>query len=137
MLKNETVIRVRYKETDQMGVVYHANYLVWFEVGRTELMRKMGMPYHEFENNGLYLPVIKASCEYKIPARYDDEVTVITCIESLKDVRLTFQYEVRREKELLVRGHTEHAFVSRGGRPVILRKHSPFLWGRLCRALDE
>jgi acyl-CoA thioester hydrolase len=137
MLKDETLIRVRYKDTDQMGMVYHANYLVWFEVGRTELMRKMGMPYLEFEKNGLFLPVIKASCEFKIPARYDDQVTVITRIESLREVRMTFQYEVRREKELLVRGSTEHAFVNSSGRPVILRKHSPFLWSRLCRAVEK
>jgi acyl-CoA thioester hydrolase len=137
MLKDETLLRVRYKDTDQMGMVYHANYLVWFEVGRTELMRKMGMPYLEFEKNGLFLPVIKASCEFKIPARYDDQVTVITRIESLREVRMTFQYEVRREKELLVRGSTEHAFVNSSGRPVILRKHSPFLWSRLCRAVEK
>lgn len=137
MLKEETGIRVRYKDTDQMGVVYYANYLVWFEVGRTELMRRLGMPYLEFEKNNLYLPVIKASCDYKIPARYDDEITVVTWIDSLQEVRLIFSYEIRREGELLARGSTEHAFVNATGRPVVLRKHSPFLWGRLCKALDD
>ena len=137
MVKDETTIRVRYKDTDQMGMVYHANYLVWFEIGRTELMRRLGMPYLECERNNLYLPVIKVSCEYKVPARYDDLVTVHTWIESLQAVRLFFGYEVRREDELLVRGGTEHAFVNGRGKPVVLRKYSPFLWGRLCRAVEE
>ncbi|MEW5783847.1 MAG: thioesterase family protein [Bacillota bacterium] len=136
MVRDETVIRVRYKDTDQMGVVYHANYLVWFEVGRTELMRRLGMPYLEFEKNNLYLPVIKVSCDFKVPARYDDQVKVITWIENLQDVRLFFHYEIRRDKELLARGMTEHAFVNNQGHPVVLRKYSPFLWGRLYKAVE-
>jgi len=134
MLKDETVIRVRYKDTDQMGVVYHANYLVWFEVGRTELMRKIGLPYLEYEKNGLYLPVIKVTCEYKAPAKYDDEVTVISRMESLNKTRLVFAYEICRGTEILARGRTEHAFVTFEGRPVVLPKHSLDLWDRLCPA---
>lgn len=135
--KNETKIRVRYKDTDQMGFAYYANYLVWFEIGRTELMRSLGMPYRDFEKNDLFLPVIKAFCEYKSPARYDDEITVVTRVEQLGEVRLVFSYEVRREDELLAWGNTEHAFINSRGRPLVLRKHSPFLWGRLCKALDD
>jgi acyl-CoA thioester hydrolase len=134
MLKNETVIRVRYKETDQMGVVYHANYLVWFEVGRTELMRNIGLPYLEYEKNGLYLPVTKVTCEYKAPAKYDDEVTVISRMESLSKTRLVFAYEFFRGTKILARGRTEHAFVTFEGRPVALPKHSLDLWERLCLA---
>jgi acyl-CoA thioester hydrolase len=137
MMRDESRIRVRYKDTDQMGIVYYANYLVWFEIGRTELMRRLGMPYREFEKNNLYLPVIRVSCDYKVPARYDDEIALLTWIESLQEVRVVFGYEVRREEELLARGSTEHAFVNSTGRPVVLRKHSPFLWGRLCKAMDE
>lgn len=137
MLKDETLIRVRYKDTDQMGVVYHANYLVWFEIGRTELMRRLGMPYRDCEQNNLFLPVIKVSCEFKVPAHYDDEVIVVTKIESLQEVRLIFDYEIRRDGVLLARGRTEHAFMNSKGRPVVLRKYSPFLWSRLCRAVDE
>lgn len=137
MITDETTVRVRYKDTDQMGVVYHANYLVWFEAGRTELMRKMGLPYLDYEKNGLYLPVIKVSCEYKEPARYDDEVTVVTRIESLSAARLTFAYEVRRKTAVLARGRTEHAFITFEGRPVALSKHSPALWARLCRITDS
>jgi len=135
--KGETGVRVRYKETDQMGLVYYANYLVWFEVGRTELMRSLELPYREFEKSNLYLPVLKAYCEYKQPARYDDELTIVTHLESLQNVRLIFNYEIFREKELLVSGYTEHAFVNDSGRPVVLKKFSPFLWNRLYQALEK
>lgn len=137
MVQGETVIRVRYQETDQMGVAYHANFLVWFELGRTELMRRLGLPYLEFEENDLFLPVIKATCEYKAPARYDDELRVITRLEKLHAVRLTFTYEVRRQGTLLARGCTEHAVVNKKGRPVVLKKWSPSLWERLCNAVES
>lgn len=137
MRRNETLFRVRYKETDQMSVVYHANYLVWFEMGRTELMREIGLPYIEFEKSGLVLPVLKAYCEYKHAAHYDDELSVITRLSSLQKVRLTFDYEIRRENKLLARGYTEHAFINQAGKPVALKKFSPFLWNRLCQALDK
>ncbi len=130
-------IRVRYKDTDQMGVAYYANYLVWFEVGRTELLRRMGLPYSEFEKNDLYLPVLKAYCEYRQPARYDDQIELFTRIENLQDVRLTFSYKIRRGSKLLAEGYTEHAFINQAGKPVVLRKKSPFLWNRLLKAYDE
>jgi acyl-CoA thioester hydrolase len=137
-LKNdETTVRVRYKDTDQMGVAYHSNYLVWFEIGRTELMRNIGIPYLEFEKNSLYLPVLKAYCEYKHAARYDEELTVSTRLESLQHVRLKFAYELYREGKLLARGYTEHAFTSHTGQPVALKKFCPSLWARLCSALEN
>ena len=136
MVKNETTVRVRYKDTDQMGVAYYANYLVWFEVGRTEMMRSLELPYREFEKSSLFLPVLKAYCEYKHSARYDDELTIITFLGSLENVRITFNYEIRRNGEYLAGGYTEHAFVNEKGRPVALKKKNPFLWNRLCSALD-
>lgn len=137
MLKAETKVRVRYQETDQMGVAYHANYLVWFEVGRTELMRKIGMPYAEFEKSGLFMPVLKAFCEYKHAIRYDDLLSIVTRFDQLGNVRHTFHYEIRREEKLHASGYTEHAFVNEKGRPVILKKHSPFLWNFLLKALEK
>lgn len=137
MLINKTNIRVRYKDTDAMGIAYYANYLVWFEVGRTEWMRSLGPSYCDLEKSGLFLPVIKASCEYKVPARYDNELTVITWIESLRGVRITFNYEVHRGEQFIARGSTEHAFVNEEGRPVVLRKKNPFLWRKLCQALES
>ncbi|MBW6463950.1 MAG: acyl-CoA thioesterase [Firmicutes bacterium] len=133
----ETSIRVRYVETDQMGVAYHANYLVWFEVGRTEMMREIGLPYIEFEKSGLMLPVLKAYCEYKHAAHYDDQLIINTRLSDLQKVRLTFDYEIRRESKLLARGYTEHAFINQEGKPVALKKFSPFLWNRLCQALEK
>lgn len=135
MNKGETRIRVRYKDTDQMGVAYYANYFVWFEVGRTEFFRGLGMPYREFEKNGIYLPVIRAYCDYKLPAVYDDEITVITRVSSFQEVRLSFNYGIYRGEDLLAEGGTEHVFVNHKGRPVVLRKKSPFLWRRLQEAV--
>lgn len=137
MKKNQATVRVRYEETDQMGVAYHAKYLVWFEIGRTELMRSIGLPYIEFEKSKLFLPVLKAYCEYKHAARYDDELTIKTRLESLQNVRLTFNYDILREGKLIARGYTEHAFMNESGRPVALKKFSPFLWNRLCQALGN
>ncbi|HHW75308.1 MAG TPA: acyl-CoA thioesterase [Firmicutes bacterium] len=137
MLKNITRVRVRYKDTDAMGIAYYANYLIWFEVGRTEWMRALGPSYSELEQSGLFLPVIKVSCQYKAPARYDDELTVITWIESLRGVRVAFNYEIHRDEQLIARGNTEHAFVNEKGRPIVLRKKNPFLWKKLLQALED
>ena len=139
MKHGETLVRVRYAETDQMGFVYYANYLVWMEVGRTEYFRELGMPYREVEKNEILLPVTKAFCQYKSPARYDDAVRVVTSIASLQDVRIHFKYELFRNdtNELLAIGETEHAFVNRQGRPVVLKKYNPFLWKRLQEAAGE
>ncbi len=130
MKQSETLVRVRYKDTDQMGVVYYANYFIWFEVGRTEFMRALGMSYKDMEHNELYLPVIEAYCKYKHPARYDDQLKVITRLQFLQEVRLGFQYEIilAETGELLAQGETSHAFVNKNGKPVVLRKQSPFFW---------
>lgn len=126
---------MRYAETDQMGIVYHANYLVWFEVGRAEFMRARGLPYPELSAQGLELPVIEASCRYRAPARYDDQLTVATALDLLRSTRLRFRYEVYRGQKLLATGTTEHAFVNRQGRPVNLAKKKPELWRQLERLL--
>ena len=112
-------VRVRYAETDQMGVVYHANFFVWFEVGRTDLLRSAGWTYREMEAEGLSLPVIEAHCDYKQPARYDDELEVRTTGELMSPVRVAFSYEVVRpaDGELLAIGRTVHATLDRSGRP--------------------
>jgi acyl-CoA thioester hydrolase len=88
MKSGETSVRVRYEETDQMGVVYYANYFVWFEVGRTEYFRTLGMPYYEFERNDIYLPVTRAFAHYKAPARYDEVIRVVTDITNIQEVRM-------------------------------------------------
>ena len=112
-------VRVRYAETDQMGVVYYANYFVWFEVGRTELLRSAGWSYRDMEADGFSLPVIEAHCDYLQPARYDDEIEVRTTGEMLSPVRVKFSYEVVRAADAvtLATGTTVHATLDRQGRP--------------------
>lgn len=89
-------LRVRYQETDRMGVVYHANYINWFEIGRTELIRERGMPYSRIEESGLYLPVVELASKFVLPARYDDELVIYTRIASYTPMTIAFQSEVRR-----------------------------------------
>jgi acyl-CoA thioester hydrolase len=112
-------IRVRYAETDKMGVVYYAHYFVWFEVGRTDLLRRAGWSYREMETDGFALPVVAAACEYRQPARYDDEIDVRTLGMRLSPVRLRFDYELVRAADdvVLAAGHTVHASLNREGRP--------------------
>ena len=112
-------IRVRYAETDKMGVVYHANYFMWFEIGRCELLRGVGRSYREMEASGIGLPVIEAHCEYKSPARYDDELEVRTIGRLLTRARVEFHYEIRRPSDGTINavGRTVHAAVDTGGRP--------------------
>ena len=112
-------IRVRYAETDKMGVVYYANYLVWFEVGRTDLLRASGWSYREMELEGFSLPVIEAQCSYRESARYDDELDIPTTGVLLSPVRVRFNYEVVRaaDKAVLAQGYTVHASLDPDGRP--------------------
>ena len=113
-------VRVRYAETDKMGVVYYANYLIWFEVGRTDWLRETGWTYREMEADGIQLPVIEAHCEYRQGARYDDDIEIRTGARKLSPVRLQFDYQAIRRADgvLLATGHTVHATIDRDGRPV-------------------
>jgi acyl-CoA thioester hydrolase len=118
-LESASRVRVRYAETDAMGIVYYANYLVWFEVGRTDLLRGAGWSYREMEADGYKLPVLEAGCVYRQPARYDDEIEVRTTGTLVSPVRLKFTYDVVRKADeaQLATGHTIHAAIDRGGRP--------------------
>jgi acyl-CoA thioester hydrolase len=114
-----SVIRVRYAETDKMGVVYYANYFVWFEVARADLLRSLGWTYREMEHAGVSLPVIEAHCEYRKPAKYDDEVEVRTKGRMLSPVRMEFTYEIvrRGDQAVAASGHTIHAALDSAGKP--------------------
>ncbi len=108
---NETRLRVRYAETDQMGVVYHSNHLIWFEVGRVELMRQMGFSYRDMEReDGRYIAVVEATCRYRSPVYYDEEVLVRTQIKKVRDSVIIFKYELTRVENgtLLAEGETTH-----------------------------
>ncbi len=114
-----TALRVRYADTDRMGVAYYANYLVWFEVARTEWLRQLGLAYRDLEAAGFRLPVIEAWCEYRQPVRYDDEIDVRARGTLLSAVRVEFRYEVVRHADgaLAASGRTVHASTDASGRP--------------------
>lgn len=127
-------LRVRYAETDAMGVVYYANYLVYFELGRTEWVRAHGVPYREFEDEGVLLPVVDVSCRYHASARYDDLLRIETTATMITPARITFHYRVTRPATagtLLADGYTAHVFLTRDGRLTRLNRH-PRLWTGLA-----
>lgn len=119
MPASTTTLRVRYAETDRMGVVYYANYFVWFEVARTDLLRSLGWSYREMEASGVLLPVIDARCEYRRPARYDDEIEVRTTGRLASAVRMEFEYDVvvGGQAGAAATGRTVHAAVDLDGKP--------------------
>ena len=130
MTTHETRFRVRYAETDQMGVVYYANYLVWMELGRAELCRAIGIRYKDMEEtDGILLAVVDAHCRYLHPARYDQEIAVETSIGSANRRMVEFRYNIREAGELqpLASGETKHIFLGRDMKPVKLpQKYYPY-----------
>ena len=125
--RNDFVLRPRYEETDQMGVVYHGNYYRYFEVGRTEYFRSLGYSYRKLEDEGITLPVVECSCKYIKPAKYDEELIIRTEIGYCKGVRLEFDYTVilKHTGEILSRGKSLHAFVNHNMKPVRIRDLNP------------
>lgn len=116
-----TTTRVRYPETDRMGVAHHTHHFVWFELGRTELMRDLGCAYGELEDrDGVFFPVVEAGAGYRAPARYDDLLEIRTRVGAARGARVRFEYEVRRAGtgELVSDGFTVHAAIGRDGRPM-------------------
>jgi len=116
--KFDAEIRVRYQETDNMGVVYYGNYFTWFEVARTEYLRAAGLTYRDLEEKGFYLMVAATSCRYKSPARYDDLVTVRTWVSDCKNSSLTFEYSLFAGGKEIATGDSVHVFTSQSGKPV-------------------
>lgn len=115
---NAVSIRVRYAETDQMGIAHHAEYFAWFEVGRTELLREHGLPYRDLEKRGVRFPVIGAEARFLRPAYYDDVLEVRTAVASLTGARIAFAYEIYRDGTgPIATARTEHAAVDAQGRP--------------------
>jgi len=119
MPASTSTLRVRYAETDKMGVVYYANYFVWFEVARADLLRTLGWSYRDMELAGVTLPVIEAHCDYRRPARNDDELEVRTEGRMLSPVRMEFTYEVLRREDgaIAASGRTVHAALDLAGKP--------------------
>ena len=117
MIESRASVTVRYAETDMMGIVYHANYLPWFEVARTQLLREQGFPYRQLEADGFRIPVLEASVKYHRPALYDDNLTIVAIIREKPLLRIRIEYEVLRDNERLATGQTSHAFCDLRGQP--------------------
>ena len=115
VLKNETEQRVYYADTDHGGVVYYSNYLKWFEIGRTEILRQLGLDYADFEKNGMIAPVVEVKCNYKGPALYDDIIIIKTAIDNIGNSSIRFNYEIinKRSGKLLAEGYTVNVFVDK------------------------
>jgi acyl-CoA thioester hydrolase len=118
MLTSCTEVQVRYSETDMMGIAYHGNYLPWFEVGRTTLLKEHGFPYLELEKKGFRLPVLSVNVKYKKPAIYDDILTIETTMAEKPTLRISLNYRVLRDEELLATASTQHAFINTDGQPI-------------------
>ncbi len=132
--------RVRYCETDKMGIVYHGNYYPWFEIGRTEYLRDLGLTYKAMEEQGILLPLIENHCKYRIPAVYDDEIFVRTTVKELTVARVVFSYQLYKLEEdgvLLAEGETAHAFTNTSNRPVNIRKLAPELFDKLKSCMEK
>ena len=130
MVEHKTLIRVIYADTDAMGVVYHTNYIKWFEAGRSELFRSIGYTYAKLEEGGIMLPVAECFCKYKLPAVYDDMLEITARIAEMKGATLTFDYEIRRQEtgELLVTGSTKHAITDTNFKPIRMRERNRDLY---------
>ncbi len=116
MLKNNTTIRVRYAETDQMGFVYYGNYAQYLEIGRVEALKSVGLSYRSLEESGFMLPVKELKIAYKKAAHYDDELIITTEVREMPNNRIVFNYEIKREEELLIVAETTLFFMSKEGR---------------------
>lgn len=134
MLSHRTPYRVIYGDTDMMGIVYYANYLRWFEMGRSELFRSLGLTYKEIEERGYFLPLSEVTCKYVASARYDDEVIIETTLDPSVKAGVKFTYVVYRGDggQVVARGSTRHAFVDGDGKVV----RPPVFFRQLVEALD-
>ncbi len=133
----ETKFIARYAETDQMGIVHHSNYAVWFEAGRTDFLKKAGISNSSIEAKGALLPLYEMNCQFKSPAKYEDEILVVTKLSSLSRVRLQFSYEVVNadNSKLLATGETMHAWTTRELKPVNAEKIIPDIYSNLSGIL--
>lgn|SRR5699024_728723 len=124
---NHTEIDVRYAETDQMGIVHHSNYLIWFEIGRTNFIKQIGFNYADMEARGILSPIIDVQLSYKNPAKYGETVIIETWLKTYDGIRTTYEYRITNQKEdLLVTGSTIHVVVKKDNfKPILLRKAYP------------
>lgn len=136
MFTSQTPLIVRYAETDQMGVVHHSNYAVWFEAGRTDFISKMGLPYSKIEKEGAMLPLLELKCKFKSFAKYEDEIIVKTSIKDYTGSRLVFRYEVCKadSDKLITEGETMHCWTNSSLKPVNIKKFRPEIFELIEKA---
>ena len=134
-----TEVKVYYADTDAMGVVYHTNYIRWFEIGRTQGLRELGFPYSEIEKIPVWMPLASAHCEYKRPARYEDVLEIISCVAEVGHASLMMSYEIINKKtgELLVTGYTRHGITDEKLKPLAFKKACPEVYAALKGASEE
>lgn len=132
---SESKIVVRYAETDKMGIVHHSVYPIWYEVGRTDFIKKLGFTYSQMEKMGILTPLVGLSCKYIEPADYEDELIVKTKIGKMTPARIVFEYEVckKNEEKPINTGSTIHALVGRDLKPMNIKKHFPEVYEKLKR----
>jgi len=138
-MHSETVFTARYAETDQMGIIHHSNYAVWFEAGRTDFLKKTGLSNSMIEEKGVILPLYEMHCKFISPAKYEDEILVITKISTITCVRLIFSYQVLNADSniLLATGETMHAWTDKNLKPVNVGKIIPEIYSKLCEFKGE
>lgn len=137
-MKCESDIVARYAETDQMGIIHHSVYPIWFEVGRTDFIKLMGITYTQLEKNGIMMPLASLECKYIIPIRYEDKVTIETTVRSIRAAKIDFHYRVIRDGIVCAEGATVHGFVnSKTFTPVNIKKFDPELYELLRSAITE
>lgn len=137
MRKFETEKRVIYYETDAMGIVHHSNYIRYFEIGRTEMLRDIGLPHAQLEEMGIWIPVLDVACEYKMPAVYDDQLIIRCWVDKLKGASIYIHYEIVRKEtgEILVTGRSSHGFTDPNMVPLRLKKEFPEVYERMAGAV--
>lgn len=133
MYTNKADIRVRYAETDQMGIVHHSNYFVWFEVGRTECIEVLGLSYQQLEDMGMMLPLVTCSCKFIEPAKYPEHLEIHTWVESIKAAKMVFGYHVIRksDQKVLARGETVHGIVDNHFNILNVKKAFPKIYQKI------
>lgn len=136
---HETKVKVRYAETDQMGIVHHSNYYIWFEFARGEFINSSGVSYTKIEEEGVMLPLVESQCKYIKGAKYEDELTIRTSVEKLTGAKIVFNYEITRDNDgaLIATGSTTHAFVTKDFRLVNIKKQHPNIWKLFHRMISK
>ena len=135
---NETPITARYAETEQMGIIHHSVYPVWFEVGRTNFIKMIGIGYGQLEKNGVMLPLSELTCKYIKPVHYEDEVIIQTSVQKLTVSRIQFAYKVLLDGVLMAEGTTTHGFVSSDTlRPLNMKKFDQQLFDKLLKSIPD